>query len=54
MRKNLKSLLRQEKDGSAIDYPPYPYTFQEDSVALIDKIKEIKKLIEDFDGSSEF
>lgn len=53
MRKTLRNLLKLEREGTAIDYPKYPFTFEEDSTALSDKIKEIKDCIADFDGSNQ-
>lgn len=51
MRKTLRNLLRLEREGTSIDYPAYPFSFQQDSLALTNKIAEIKDLIQNFDGS---
>ncbi|KAJ8977802.1 hypothetical protein NQ317_000059 [Molorchus minor] len=51
MRKTLRALLKLEKDGSSIDYPSYPFSFDEDRAALFSKITEINALIQEFDGS---
>lgn len=53
MRKVLRSLLKLEREGTPLDYPSYPFTFQEDQTALEEKVEEIMSLIHEFDGSVE-
>lgn len=56
MRHRLSLAIRYEKSGDSLRYPPYPFTFAEDSDVVEKKCGEVKDLIEALDanaGSSE-
>lgn len=42
MRHALTTALRMEKSGESIRYPPYPYTEQEDLIAVRNKLAELQ------------
>lgn len=50
-RKTLRNLLKLERQATPIDYPEYPFDFEEDSDALKGKITDITDWLKDFDGS---
>lgn len=48
MRKDLRSFLRLEQSKVALEYPSYPFKFQEDCDYLIAKCVEVENLVRDF------
>lgn len=53
MRKTLRNIKKLEKTGTSFIAPEYPYTAEQDKIAIETKIAEIQSLIEDFDGYSD-
>lgn len=51
LRAAFRNALSLEKTSLAIEPPPYPYTFIEDSVALTDNLERINNLIKEFSGT---
>ncbi|XP_044757871.1 uncharacterized protein LOC123316026 [Coccinella septempunctata] len=41
-----------EKSGESLHYPPYPFTVQEDMVAVAQKLDDLVQVIEDFSDNS--
>ncbi|KAJ8982411.1 hypothetical protein NQ317_017213 [Molorchus minor] len=50
MRKSLSSAVRLEREGDSIKYPSYPFTAQEDQVAVKKKLDDVKKMVDDFNA----
>lgn len=50
MRKRLSSVIRLEKEGDSIKYPPYPYTFQDDCIGIQKALDSITALLADFNA----
>lgn len=49
MRKSLARSLKMEKSGSAsFTWPDYPYSFEDDALAVTAKLQEIRNLLDDF------
>lgn len=50
MRPRLSAAISMENNGDSLNYPPYPYTFEQDETAVQKKLEDIAKLVDDFAG----
>lgn len=50
MRSALSRAIQMEKEGTRLQRPPYPYSFDQDVIAIADKLRDITAGIETFNG----